>query len=34
MYKSTKKPTVEDQLNNRESLSQFEWAAKELGIIV
>ena len=33
-YKSTKKPTVEDELNNREFLSQFERAAKELGIIV
>jgi len=31
-YKSTKKPTIEDQLNNREFLSQFERAAKELGI--
>jgi len=31
-YKSLKKPTVEDQLNNREFLSQFERAAKELGI--
>jgi len=31
-YKSPKKPTIEDQLNNRESLSQFEKAAKELGI--
>lgn len=33
-YKSTKKPTIEDELNNREFLSQFERAAKELGIIV
>ena len=33
-YKSTKKPTVEDELNNREFLSQFERAAKELGITV
>ncbi|MDP8265685.1 MAG: ISNCY family transposase, partial [Candidatus Aceula meridiana] len=33
-YKSTKKPTIEDQLNNRKFLSQFERAAKELGIIV
>jgi len=33
-YKSTKKPTIEDQLNNREFLSQFERAARELGIIV
>lgn len=31
-YKSTKKPTIEDQLNNRKFLSQFERAAKELGI--
>ena len=31
-YKSPKKPTVEDELNNREFLSQFERAAKELGI--
>lgn len=31
-YKSPKKPTIEDELNNRESLSQFERAAKELGI--
>lgn len=34
-YKSTKKPTVEDELNNnKEFLSQFERAAKELGIKV
>jgi len=33
-YKSPKKPTVEDELNNREFLSQFERAAKELGIRV
>jgi len=33
-YKSPKKPTVEDELNNREFLSQFERAAKELGITV
>ncbi len=33
-YKSTKKPIIEDQLNNRKFLSQFERAAKELGIIV
>jgi hypothetical protein len=33
-YKSTRKPTIEDELNNREFLSQFERAAKELGIIV
>lgn len=31
-YKSPKKPTVEDELNNREFLSQFGRAAKELGI--
>lgn len=31
-YKSTDKPTIEDELNNRVSLSQFERAAKELGI--
>jgi hypothetical protein len=33
-YKSPKKPTVEDELNNREFLSQFERAAKELGITI
>lgn len=33
-YKSTKKLTADDQLNNREFLSQFERAAKELGIRV
>jgi len=33
-YKSTKKPSIEDELNNREFLSQFERAAKELGIII
>lgn len=33
-YKSTKKPTIEDELNNREFLSQFERAAKELGITI
>lgn len=33
-YKSLKKPTIEDELNNREFLSQFERAAKELGITV
>ena len=33
-YKSTRKLTDEDQLNNREFLSQFERAAKELGIRV
>jgi hypothetical protein len=33
-YKSTKKPTIEDELNNREFLSQFERAVKELGIVV
>lgn len=31
-YKSPKKPTLEDELNNREFLSQFERAAKELRI--
>lgn len=31
-YKSPKKPSVEDELNNREFLSQFGRAAKELGI--
>ena len=33
-YKATKKLTIEDELNNREFLSQFERAAKELGIKV
>ena len=33
-YKSTAKPTIEDELNNREHLSQFERAAKELKITV
>jgi len=33
-YKSPKKPTVEDELNNREFLSQFERATKELGITI
>lgn len=33
-YKSPKKPTIEDELNNREFLSQFERAAKDLGIKV
>ena len=33
-YKVTKKLTIEDELNNREFLSQFERAAKELGIKV
>lgn len=33
-YKSMKKPSIEDELNNRKSLSQFERAAKELGITV
>ena len=33
-YKSPKKPTLEDELSNREFLSQFERAAKELGITV
>ena len=31
-YKSQAKATIEDELNNREALSQFERAAKELGI--
>ncbi|RKY34792.1 MAG: hypothetical protein DRP78_06155, partial [Candidatus Omnitrophota bacterium] len=31
-YKSTKKPTIEDELNNREYLSQFGRTVKELGI--
>jgi hypothetical protein len=33
-YKLLKKPTIEDELNNREFLSQFERAAKELGITI
>lgn len=33
-YKSTKKQTVEDELNNIEPLSQFSRAAKELGVNV
>ncbi len=33
-YKSTKKQTIEDELNNAEPLSQFSRAAKELGIDV
>jgi hypothetical protein len=33
-YKSKGKPTIEDELNNREAMSQFERAAKELGIRV
>lgn len=33
-YKSNKKQTVEDELNNQEFLSQFERAAKELGITI
>jgi len=33
-YKSNKKLTIEDELNNQEFLSQFERAAKELGITV
>lgn len=33
-YKSTAKPTIEDELNNRQALSQFERAAKELGITI
>ncbi len=31
-YKSNAKPTIEDELNNRKPLSQFERAADELGI--
>jgi len=31
-YKSTARPTIEDELNNRKHLSQFERAAQELGI--
>lgn len=33
-YKSTKKPSIEDELSNIESLSQFERALKELGVEV
>ncbi len=33
-YKSTGKPTVEDELNNRKPLSEFERALKELGVEV
>jgi len=33
-YKSTKKPTLEDELNNIRTLSQFERALKELGVDV
>jgi len=33
-YKSTKKPTIEDELNDRKALSQFERALKELGVEV
>lgn len=33
-YKSTKKPSIEDELNNVEPLSQFERALKELGVEV
>ena len=33
-YKSTKKQTIEDELNNTEPLSQFSRAAKELGVDV
>lgn len=33
-YKSTKKQTIEEQLRNEESLSQFERAMKELGVRV
>lgn len=31
-YKSTAKPTIEDELNNRECLSQFERAVREVGV--
>jgi len=31
-YKSTKKPTIEDELNNQDPLSQFGRALKELGV--
>ena len=33
-YKSTRKPTIEEQLRNEKPMTQFERAAKELGIIV
>lgn len=33
-YKSKGKPTIEDELNNRQAMSQLERAAKELGIRV
>jgi len=33
-YKSTAKPTIEDELNDREPLSEFERALKELGVEV
>ena len=33
-YKSTGKPTIEDELNNTGPLSQFERAMKELGVKV
>ncbi len=33
-YKSTRKPTIEEQLKNKMPMTQFERAAKELGIIV
>jgi hypothetical protein len=33
-YKSTKKPSIEDELNNVEALSQFARALKELGVDV
>lgn len=33
-YKSTKKPTIEDELNNTEPLSQFARAVNELGVNV
>ena len=33
-YKSTAKPTIQDELNNRKPLSEFERALKELGVEV
>jgi hypothetical protein len=33
-YKSTAKPTIQDELNNRQPLSEFERALKELGVEV
>ncbi len=33
-YKSTRKSTIEEQLKNKKPMTQFERAAKELGIIV